>query len=186
MPYIADNHTRPSAEELRSRIPGWGADLAPADRPSVPKERTDLETGAHWVIPENQAELAPRERSIEHDQLPPVFGTAAPLHGVSGMVRRFAYAHYSEARTAHWLLLILGDRIDALGAHARALVTGQPDNPVTETGVRGEVGHHPLRSRFAQARTDGKHRWLDPIVALGPVGLAAALALIIAVRKLLR
>ena len=26
-----------SADELRARIPGWGADLDPADRPSVPR-----------------------------------------------------------------------------------------------------------------------------------------------------
>ncbi len=35
--------------------------------------------------------LAPRERSIEHGMLPPVFGTAQPLHGVSGAIRRHAY-----------------------------------------------------------------------------------------------
>lgn len=36
----------PSREELRARIPGWGADLDPADRPSVPRLDRDLpETG---------------------------------------------------------------------------------------------------------------------------------------------
>jgi hypothetical protein len=32
-----------SSDELRARIPGWGADLHPADRPSVPRERFDPE-----------------------------------------------------------------------------------------------------------------------------------------------
>ena len=36
----------------------------------------------------------------------------------------------SEARAAHWLLLILADRVDALEHHARSLFTARPDNPV--------------------------------------------------------
>jgi hypothetical protein len=166
MPYRADDHQRPSSEELRARIPGWGADLDPADRPSVPKERTDLPTGAHWDIPEQQPELQPRERSIEHAMLTPVFGTTAPLHGVSGAVRRLAYARYSEARAAHWLLLVLGDRIDVAGSRVRAVVEGRPDNPITETGVLGEAGAHPLASRFGRGRADLKHAWIDPVLVL--------------------
>ena len=38
-----------SSDQLRNRIPGWGADLDPKDRPAVPKERFDPElSGAHW------------------------------------------------------------------------------------------------------------------------------------------
>jgi hypothetical protein len=68
-----------SSEQLRARIPGWGVDLDPKDRPSVPKlqYRPD-ETGARWDFPERQPELVPRERSIEHEFLPPVFGTTYP------------------------------------------------------------------------------------------------------------
>jgi len=62
----------PSSEELRARVPGWGADLDPKDRPSVPKERFDPgATGAHWDLPEQQPERVPRERSIEHERLTP-------------------------------------------------------------------------------------------------------------------
>ena len=40
--YVRDKRTPPpSREELRARIPGWGADLDPADRPAVPRERFD-------------------------------------------------------------------------------------------------------------------------------------------------
>jgi hypothetical protein len=180
MPYRADDHQRPSSEELRARIPGWGADLDPADRPSVPKERTDLPTGAHWDIPEQQPELQPRERSIEHAMLTPVFGTTAPLHGVSGAVRRLAYARYSEARAAHWLLLVLGDRIDVAGSRVRAVVEGRPDNPITETGVLGEAGAHPLASRFGRGRADLKHAWIDPLLVLAaPVGAVLLTALVV-------
>ena len=47
--YVSDKRTpTPSREELRARIPGWGADLDPADRPSHPKLRYAPEsTGAH-------------------------------------------------------------------------------------------------------------------------------------------
>jgi hypothetical protein len=51
---------RETADQLRARIPGWGVDLDPADRPSTPKLqfREDL-TGAHWEFPERQPETWP-------------------------------------------------------------------------------------------------------------------------------
>lgn len=162
-----------STDQLRARIPGWGADLDPADRPAVPRERFDLETGAHWDFPERQEELAPRERSIEHEFLTPVFGTAQPLRGLSGTVRSYAYERYSEGRAAHWLLLVLGDRIDALEHHASSLLTTRPDNPVTETGVLSERRRHGLQSRTEGHRVDRVHQPLDPILVGGPWVLAA-------------
>ena len=100
MPYTAEKpRLTPSVEELRQRIPGWGVDLDPADRPGVPKERFDPgSTGAHWDFPERQEERWPRERSIEHKFLTPVFGTSTPPSGLSGVLRRYAY-RYSEATT---------------------------------------------------------------------------------------
>jgi len=176
MPYTADKPAlAPSSEELRARIPGWGADLDPADRPSVPRERFEP-TGAHWDFPERQPEKWPRERSIEHKFLTPVFGTSTPPRGLSGAIRKLAYRRYSEARAAHWLLLIAADRIDAQESHLRSFLTLRPDNPVTETGVLAEPSHHPIASRFGQKRADVSHMWLDPIVVAGPWVLAGALA----------
>lgn len=163
----------PSAEELRARIPGWGVDLDPADRPSYPKE-VPQETGAHWDLPEQQPELRPRERSIEHERLTPAFGTVAPLHGLSGVIRRFAYERYSEARAAHWLLLIAGDRVDAVESHLRSLATSRPDNPVTQTGVRAELTHDGLAARRDSSRSDPRHHWIDPVLVAGPWVLAGA------------
>ncbi|WP_028047961.1 hypothetical protein [Cellulomonas sp. URHE0023] len=167
-------------DQLRARIPGWGADLDPADRPSVPRERFDLDTGAHWDFPERQEERVPRERSIEHAFLTPVFGTAQPLRGVSGAVRAYAYKRYSEARAAHWLLLVLGDRVDAIEHHASSLLTLRPDNPVTETGVLSEVRRHGLRSRMEGHRVDRVHQPLDPVLVGGP-WVVAAVAGVVAV-----
>ena len=54
--------TARSSDELRRTIPGWGADLNPADRPSYPKEAPQ-NTGAHWDFPERQRPRGPREKS---------------------------------------------------------------------------------------------------------------------------
>lgn len=166
-----------SSDELRARIPGWGVDLDPKDRPSVPKLRWQEDrTGAHWEFPERQPEKWPRERSIEHEFLTPVFGTSCPPRGVSGALRRHAYGKYSEGRAAHWLLLLAADRVDAWESHLRSFATVRPDNPITETGVLSEFSRHGISSRLGRKRADVPHHVLDPIIAAGPWVLAGSLA----------
>lgn len=186
MPYESE-HPRlsPTVDQLRERIPGWGADAAPEHRGTA-DEREDLgPTGAHWAFPEHQGDDPSRERSIEHRMLPPVYGTAQPLHGLSGAIRRLAYRRFSETRNTRWLLLILGDRVEAIGAHWRSLLTLRPDNPITQTGVLSEPRHRPLRSRFGRKRLDLRHSWMDPIIVAGP-WVAAIGAVIVVARRLLR
>lgn len=179
MAYTAEKPPLPeTTEQLRARIPGWGADLDLSDRPAVPREVPGIETGAHWDFPDRQPEAWPRERSIEHLTLPPVFGTSCPPKGASGAIRRFAYERYSEGRAAHWLLLIAADRVDAVESHLTSLVSGRPDNPLTETGVKAEVTHHGLSSRTAGNRVDAPHQALDPVIVAGPWIAAAGLALL--------
>jgi hypothetical protein len=183
--YIAGKPAlREPAEDLRARIPGWGADLDPADRPSYPREQPGIETGAHWDFPERQPEKWPRERSVEHAFLTPVFGTSTPPRGASGAIRKYAYK-YSEGRAAHWLLLVAADRVDAWESHLRSFATLRPDNPVTETGVLSEFSRHGVRSRFGQKRADLNHQWMDPLVVGGPWVLAG-LGGVVAVRALRR
>ncbi|HEU4668928.1 MAG TPA: hypothetical protein VFS79_14835 [Arthrobacter sp.] len=171
-PYTATKPAlKESIEDLRARIPGWGADLDPADRPSYPREQPGIETGAHWDFPERQPEKWPRERSVEHAFLTPVFGTSTPPRGASGAIRKYAYK-YSEGRAAHWLLLVAADRVDAWEHHLRSFATLRPDNPVTETGVLSEFSRHGARSRFGQKRADVNHQWIDPLVVGGPWVLA--------------
>ncbi|TLM84490.1 hypothetical protein FDW83_07150 [Pseudarthrobacter sp. NamE2] len=176
-PYTAGKSSgRESAEALRARIPGWGVDLDPADRPSFPREQPGIETGAHWDFPERQPENWPREKSIEHAMLPPVFGTSTPPAGVSGAIRKYAYK-YSEGRAAHWLLLIAADRVDAWENHLKSFASFRPDNPVTQTGVLSEFSRGGIRSRAGKRRVDTNHQWLDPIMIGGPwvlAGLGAA------------
>jgi hypothetical protein len=175
-----------TSEELRARIPGWGADLDPRDRPSVPRLQFDPNlTGAHWEFPDRQPEKWPRERSVEHTFLTPVFGTSCPPKGLSGVMRTYAYKKYSEARAAHWLLLLAADRVDALESNVGSFLTLRPDNPITESGVLSEFSHHGIRSRLGQKRADLAHQPLDPVIVAAPwvVAGGAAYSVVKAVRR---
>jgi hypothetical protein len=110
----------------------------------------------------------------------PVFGTAQPLHGVSGAIRRLAYRRFSEGRLAHWLLLIVGDRVDAWGAHLHSLAAGRPDMPAT--GIRSEL---TAKRSAHRGRSDRRHQLLDPVVVAGP-WLAAGGVAVLGVRRLAR
>ncbi len=187
MTYTADKPPLPETpDQLRARIPGWGVDLDPADRPSYPKLdfREDF-TGAHWEFPERQEERWPRERSIEHKFLTPVFGTSCPPRGVSGAIRRLAYRKFSEADAAHWLLLMLGDRVDSLGSSVTSVLRGKPDNPITETGILAERKARPVRDRFGRGRADTKRQWMDPFV-VGTPWVLRGVVVALAVRGLRR
>jgi hypothetical protein len=175
-----------TSDQLRARIPGWGVDLDPADRPSVPKERFDpTATGAHWEFPEQQPERQPRERSIEHAMLTPVFGTSCPPKALSGVMRRLAYRKYSEGRAAHWLLLLAADRVDAAESAATALARLRPDNPIAESGVMSEFTHGGRSSRLGRHRADVIHHPLDAVIVAGPWLLSGGIA-VAGIRRLLR
>jgi hypothetical protein len=46
-------------------------------------------------------------------QMPPVFGTAQPPAGLSGVLRKLAY-RYPTNWTRRWMVLMLADRVDAV------------------------------------------------------------------------
>lgn len=187
-PYTATKERpAPSPEEMQARIPGWGVDRDPADRPSFPREDLSLELDLGGArpgadgIPERQPEQWPRERSIEHEMLTPVFGTSTPPKGLSGAIRKFAYGRYSEGRAAHWLLLLAADRVDAWESHLQSFTTTRPDNPITETGIKAEFTHNGWSSRVGRGRTDLVHQPLDALIVGAPWMLLAAV-----VAKLIR
>jgi hypothetical protein len=183
--YVPDApRMRETPEQLRARIPGWGADLDPADRPSHPKLLYAPEsTGAHWRFPDRQPGAEGRERSIEHAFVTPVFGTAQPLHGLSGLIRRMAYRRFSEARLAHWLLLVAGDRVDTWTSHLRSFASLHPDNPVTQTGVLSELS---AGGTSRSGRSDRRHHLLDPVIVAGPWVAAAGVGFLAARRLVQR
>jgi hypothetical protein len=103
----------PARFEGRPDIPGWGVDLDPKNRPGVPIEREPRPAGeAHWDQPERQEPRLPHLVRMELGQLTPVFGTAQPPSGLSGLIRRAAY-RIPEHEARRWLLLLLADRVEA-------------------------------------------------------------------------
>ena len=76
MPYTAEPPIAERARNFARASPAGESTSIPTDRPS-PRGRFDPgASGAHWDIPEWQDEKWPRERSLEHKMLPPVFGTS--------------------------------------------------------------------------------------------------------------
>ncbi len=124
-------------------IPGWGVDGDRRKRPGVPMLlEPEPCGGAHWARPERQPppDFTVLKRA-EVDELTPAFGTAIPPRGLSGMLRRVAYA-IPENRVRHVVLLLLADRVDVV--ESRVL-----RSPVTSLGsVLGMVGGGWLLSRL--------------------------------------
>jgi hypothetical protein len=53
--------------------------------------------------------------------MPPVYSTALPLRGASGLLRRAAYRLPDHA-TNHWTLLLFADRVESWGRRTRKLL----------------------------------------------------------------
>ncbi|HZH04174.1 MAG TPA: hypothetical protein VEY30_10335 [Myxococcaceae bacterium] len=102
------------------RPPFADADLDMARRPGVPQERNPPHPFPNTRFPpERQAGVpASPKHGRPNKPLPPVFGTSTPLRGLSGVIRRFA-AHYPDHAPRHWLLKLLGDRVDFVESRAR-------------------------------------------------------------------
>lgn len=131
-------HTPMTPEELRSRVPGWGADLAHADRPAYPKERQPPRLPEHAQRqPEPQLQAVEVLHSIEHPGLTPVYGSSLPPQGLSGRLRRWAFG-FSESDLRHWLLLLLADRVHVVEGLGQDLSQGHLPNLMAEMGWRAE------------------------------------------------
>jgi hypothetical protein len=105
------------------RRPAWaGIDLDPARRPGRLRTR-DLKPFPNTSYPPEQQEgepAAPRHNR-PNKPMTPVFGTATPLRGVSGAVKRLAYSLPDHA-PSHWLLMLLGDRVEFWGVRAQRVL----------------------------------------------------------------
>jgi hypothetical protein len=102
--------------------PVAGADLPKQERPGVPMEHQARPLTP--TAPEHVERMRPR-RGLTHRtevrSMTPVFGTAQPLHGISGLLRRIAYkTHETHAR--HWMLLLAADRVNVLEHRIARLV----------------------------------------------------------------
>jgi hypothetical protein len=104
-------------------IEGWGADLAPRNKPGVPMERPpEYMPGAQTPIEPQQSDY-PVMPHAGRMGMPPVYGTAAPPKALSGALRKLAY-HYPDHWARHWMMLLFADRVDAWEHRLRRALPG--------------------------------------------------------------
>lgn len=120
-------------------IPGWGMDADPENDPTYPMKHY---TGAdHDRLNYERAPQQPEKievlRSIERPQVTRVFGTSMPPSGLSGVLRRYAF-RFSEGSSAHWMTLILADRVNAVEGIVDDLTHGHIPNIFAERGWKAE------------------------------------------------
>jgi hypothetical protein len=128
---------------LTNKIPGWGSEADPENDPTYPMK--------HWNGADHERlnyEKAPQQpidiemlHSIERPGITRVFGTSTPPAGLSGAIRRYAYK-FSEATAAHWMTLILADRVDVIQGKINDIKHGVIPNPWIERGWRAEWKHN--------------------------------------------
>jgi hypothetical protein len=91
---------------------GRGIDLDPSRRPGVPRMHRPRPLPNTIYPPERQlSRVKVFMHGRPHKTFPPVFGTAVPPRGLSGLVRKAAYRH-PDHHMRHWAMLLLADRVD--------------------------------------------------------------------------
>ena len=126
-----------------SRIKGWGVDADPKNDPAYPmKKRNNGEhAGYRWERPAQQPISVEILHSNERPNVTAVFGTSTPPAGLSGMLRRLAF-NYSESSYAHWLPLMLADRVGVVEGVLEDLGHGHLPNIFAELGWKAEWKHN--------------------------------------------
>ena len=132
---------RPTREQL-AHIQGWGADLDHKNRPGIPMERTPPR-----FIPAPQERLPEQPQNVEilvsteRPGITPIFGTAQPPKGLSGVLRRVAF-RWAENDLRHWLLLLAADRVNVVEGIGEDLAQGKVPNVLAEMGIKAEWEHN--------------------------------------------
>jgi hypothetical protein len=125
-----------------SSIIGWGVDANPQNDPTYPyRDRSADDHSGQWTRPTQQQPEVELLQSVEHKQLPAVFGTASPPRWISGMIRRGAFT-YSESNWMHWLMLMGADRINMVEGLVEDLARAKIPNIPKEMGGRAEWKHN--------------------------------------------
>lgn len=110
------------AMQPTSRPSWWGVDREMSRRPGVPREREPTQwPNAHFPPARQEGKPASPRHGRPNKPMPPVFGTAHPLRGAAGLVKRLAYRLPDHSPT-HWLLMLLGDRVESWSLRAKRLL----------------------------------------------------------------
>ena len=123
----------------QKNIPGWGMDADPLNNPTYPIKNyngADHER-LNYEKPEQQPLTVEVLQSIERPGVSRVFGTSTPPQGLSGMIRRYAF-RYSESTYAHWVPLVMADRIGVVEGVIDDLKHGIVPNIFAEKGWKAE------------------------------------------------
>jgi hypothetical protein len=125
-----------------STIIGWGVDADPDNDPTYPiRDRSNDDHSGQWRRPARQDPEVELLQSVEHKQLPAVFGTASPPKWISGAMRRLAF-RWSESNWAHWMILMGADRVNMVEGLVEDVARGKVPNIAREMGVPAEWKHN--------------------------------------------
>jgi hypothetical protein len=130
---------REIANSPKDHILGWGIDADTENDPTYPMKRrngADYERFNYEKPPQQPVDIEVLH-SIERPGISRVFGTSIPPSGLSGMIRRFAF-RYSESSYAHWVPLVLADRINMIEGLVEDLAHGIVPNIFAERGWQAE------------------------------------------------
>ncbi|MDX5422075.1 MAG: hypothetical protein LPK07_15050 [Hymenobacteraceae bacterium] len=125
-----------------NQVKGWGIDADPKNDPTYPmrKRENDDHKGYSWDRPPQQPVDIEVLHSNERPNITAVFGTSEPPKGLSGMIRRYAF-QYGEGSFAHWLPLLLADRVNVVEGVLDDLGKGRFPNIWAEKGMNAKWKH---------------------------------------------
>jgi hypothetical protein len=139
MEKIMETNTDRERAEAPKDIEAWGMDADPENEPTYPMKHYtgDDHQRSHYQRPTLQPVDVEILRSNERPNITAVFGTSTPPSGLSGMLRRYAF-RYSEGSSAHWMTLILADRVNVVEGIIDDLRQGIVPNIFVEKGWKAE------------------------------------------------
>ena len=126
-----------------AQVKGWGVDADTENDPTYPMRRRENEGQKDytWERPPQQPVDVEVLHSNERPNVAATFGTSTPPSGLSGVIRRFAF-NYSENSYAHWLPLMLADRVGVVEGVLEDLSHGHVPNIFSELGWKAEWKHN--------------------------------------------
>jgi hypothetical protein len=150
-------HSGYKAVQAPRRPAYWGVDRELSRRPGAPLMRPpEPWPNARRVIERMDPTLsAVFKHGRPNREWPPVFGTTCPPKGLSGLIRKWA-ASFPDHKPQHWLLKLLGDRVDSAEHRFKKLAP-----VVLPLAAAGLLGRMYLRNGRSDTMRDRVRSTLD-------------------------